>query len=59
VTCSEAPKLLQERRAAAIREDFDRIKEIDRERWEHEEMNSFCPCWQNARRAAGPFVVAA
>jgi hypothetical protein len=57
--CEDAGKLLQERRAAAHRGDTERIREIDRERFEHEEMNNFCPCWQNARRAAGPFVVAA
>lgn len=52
MTCEEAPKLLQERREAAQSGDTERIRDIDRERWEHEELNGYCECWQKARRAA-------
>jgi hypothetical protein len=52
MTCDQAPKLLQERREAARRGDTLRIREIDRERFEHEELNNYCKCWQEARRAA-------
>lgn len=59
MTCDQAPKLLQERREAAQREDALRIMEIDRERWEHEELNNYCDCWQRARREADMGKVAA
>jgi hypothetical protein len=50
--CEDALSLLRERRACAVLGETRRIKEIDEERWAHEEQNNFCPCWQIARRAA-------
>lgn len=59
MTCADAGRLLQERREAAKRGDAERVRDIDRERFEHEELNNYCECWQKARREAAQKAAAA
>jgi hypothetical protein len=59
MVCEDAPRLLQERRDAVQRGDFDRMKAIDEERWAHDSSpDECCECWQQARREAGSVVTA-
>lgn len=54
MNCADAPRLLKERREAALRMDYDRLRAIDAERWEHDpDEDTCCECWVKARRDAG------
>lgn len=55
--CSDAPKLLKMRREIAAGDMSptvikSMVEVIDLIRWNHEEMNNECDCFQKARRMA-------